>query len=387
MPFTGLRQKLAVLDTRLATPAARALPARIAALVGDALQGSRPPSAQEALTLDLTYALTRHAIWLSAPVFTDVVASFLAAEHGLERVRAELLAERGTDEALTALAQARADASALCFAITDDEFLRYVFVESASARDEAALRRDLGLGGELLQRLKCAVLDVSGPQLARYVPELEAKLADVVLDMAKELRQSPWAMDVHRLRYDLVDIADPWRNDVREQGASWMFELLVNLGARRQASAKQLGKKATPALLEELARLGLCFRVGPAGDASPWQLSERGEDLTAAAFARRFVASHQTTPATFAKLSPRYQCQLVSDDERLDATALAALAEHARPIAPLALEQALTRLAARDAPAAHAVLDRLRARAAPAWLDQAVRRVGQALAAMPESGG
>lgn len=287
-------------------------------------------SVTESIALTLAYAIERHAQWLDAPLFQDVLANHLTIDYRLER--------RHADQRLAeVISVARPLVRPSHIAATDAEFLRFVFVQLTAAADEAALVRDLGVGTALLHRISASI----EPSGATYVPEIDHHIETIMAELARALEALPDATDVLRLSYQLIGIDAPWCEMLRQDGARWVFEFLVAIGAKKTMTLKQaiLVFDQAAELLSALQKYDLVF---PAG-AGKWELTPRALELTATAFAIDYAKTRGSEALDgLAELAPAYQAQVIRH-LALDAASLKLLATSKRPLAPAALAATLAR--------------------------------------------
>jgi hypothetical protein len=308
------------------------------------------------LELDLAYVLTRHAFWLDAPALADVLADRIARGYRLERTVAESVARDATR-----LARAARPELTGHVAPTDQEFLRYVLVACALARDDEDLAQDLGLGRGFLARIQEALAGSFDAPLedrtARYLPEIDAALAGIMLTLAAELKDDPWAMEAARVSYQMIGAGEPWRGWIARAGGAPLFDLLLRIGEAGSSgiAARELAAwcPALPAGAEDFAEVlvgrGLLdprdYSMHASGKSGrgAFRLSPFALGLTAAAFAAR--AATTATADAVRGLDEAYQAAVI---RRLPDTRRDVLHELARddaaPLAPAGLSALLDRL-------------------------------------------
>lgn len=337
----------------------------------------------------LIEALLRHKHWRKTPLFKDALDDHLCRDFGLpraivERLSAALLASPGdhTDEA----------PEIVPVPPSDDEFVRYVCVESATAQSESQLASDLKLGDQLFRRIKEAMqwLAAGRSDQARFATELDAKIADVLCDLAKELKVQPLALWAHRLRYVMTHVEAPWREALAEHGGFRFLQLLVTVGKRGETSVRQLAPKVaqlfpefaaaepvalTTHLLECLERLALIRPASGTGKdpaASKWRLLPLGEELTAEAFARNHLnvgGDDCLAAETLASFPAAYQAAVVRLAPEDDVGLFKRLVQETRPLSSQGLAALLQRIVEADGPgSAASVADDLLCMEASPWV-------------------
>ncbi len=364
---------------------------------------------------DLIYALLKHRHWRKTALFKDVLDDHLCREYGLPRAVVELLSG--------ALLIAPGDAAPeltrpSLVPSTDDEFVRYVCVASATASSEGELATELGLGDQLFKRIKDTMRWLSqggegGP--SRFASVLDAQIADVLCGLSKELKDEPTALWAHRLRYLMNRVEEPWGEALLGDGSVRMLRFLLSLGKRGEQSTKQVAPKlarlfpdllaATPVaiteqLLKTLCRVGL---VQPADDLrrreggeTRWRLMPLGEELTAEAFARNLLNSGRYGDEEIRQLPSAYQSQLFRMVPSEDAAPFKRWMEELRPLSDAGLAALLQRISEFEgARGAAEVVEKLFASEGSTWVRlaacHAIHRsgawmgIGQSLVRVAES--
>jgi hypothetical protein len=176
--------------------------------------------------IDLIYALTRHREWLQVPVFSALLVEFLQLDHAIPRGEAEVL----THDLIEAAAQLGVGRSrSICH--DDREFLMWAYICAAAATDEDALESDLGLGTAVLQKLRDGLSALERVDSNVFVPEYDAMLATIVIELSHECKRIPWAMDFHRLKYALLSgVGDRAQPYILEESLPRIFESLIAIG-------------------------------------------------------------------------------------------------------------------------------------------------------------
>ena len=306
------------------------------------------------IELDLAYILTRHAFWLEAPVFNDVIADRLARGYRLERTVAETIAHDATGSVLSKRPPFAAHINP-----TDTEFLRFILVSCAIARDDDGLTQDLGLGRGFLTHIqKVLAGSLATPTPAtRYLPEIDHVLTRIMMSLASELKLNPWAMEASRLSYQMTGVAEPWLSWIASNGGSQLFSLLLRIGdagdtgisLRTMIASNQQFPGAWEDLAQILVERGLLDPVNHLHRTTNkmlrprFRLSPFARNLTAEAFATQNMT--RTTIATIQKLNASYQAAVIRrlPDSQIDF--LRTLAHEGSPaLSPAATSALLDRL-------------------------------------------
>jgi hypothetical protein len=250
------------------------------------------------LFVDLVYGLARHRDWLQVPVLSALLVDFLQLDHGIPRADAEILIHDMIEVAVElGLSRVR---SICC---DDREFLTWAYVCAAGARDEDALEADLGLGTAVLRKLREGLQAIERVDSQVFIPEYDAMLAAIVLELGHECKSTPWAMDYHRLRYVLLaaagDAAQPF---ILEESLPVLFESLVQIGFGRHDVIQN-----RPSLCEILISAGIiCENSGSRrGKKLAYELTDLGARLTAVYVA--MTQSFDEIEDCFSKMNNRWQ--------------------------------------------------------------------------------
>jgi len=355
--------------------------------------------------LDLIYALLRHRLWAQTPLFATVLIDHLATSFQLPRPVAESLTC-----ALLPTVRQHTTAQSLISDVSDQGFLRYICVASASALDEAALLLDLGLGQGLLTRIKAALLLLTtgagqsdddlneGAPKRQFIGELDAQITEVVCALSLELRSCPWVLQQERLRYLLATIADPWLSVLRDQGVAWLFELLLAIASRKTMNTRQIAlllrasfpdergflqESSVAILCQELSRHHL---LSLERGHSIWRTLPLAEELTADAYAMQTLSDKAPVLSELTDLNASFQATMIRAMD-LSAHDTIQIIHTLRPLTPLGLKAALMRLAQLD-PKEHlpCVLESLMANEPSIWLRRVANDLAITLGIAPELG-
>lgn len=365
MSLARLQAKLERLGRLAARPGADD-PAALAQTAHEALSDgpaflTMTTTLRGALELDLVYALVRHRAWVRAVSFREALAGFLSSEYRLAASSARELVD--------------AVAGVPVAADTDQghQFLRYVFVLTATTSDEAELALDLGLGEGLIAGLKRAIAGASAvsSEAPAYAGGLDQAVRTVMIELAELASDSPLALDGERLRYALFEASaasagEPVVPDDAETAAT--FAVLLELSRKKKRPKAKLAASGVD--FEKLRRAGLVY-----GDAT-LELALSGQELVAAAHADEIVATGITLDAKrLAGLPPATQARLIAVHPDMSVEALTSLAAEPATLSPRALEAVVGRLA-REAPAEvwSETRQRLEGAALPVWLAGAAQR-------------
>jgi hypothetical protein len=265
--------------------------------------------------IDLAYALTRHREWLQAPVFSALLVEFLQLDHGIPRGDAEVLAH-DMIECATQLGVGRT--RGICH--DDREFLMWAYICAASATDEDALESDLGLGTAVLKKLREGLSALERVDSDVFVPEYDAMLATIVIELSHECKTTPWAMDFHRLKYALLSgVGDAAQPFILEESLPGIFESLIALGCGERDSFID-----RPSLAQALIEANLIQESDGRGKGRRklrHVLSDLGFKLTAwGAAATRFTGG---IDAAFVGTNARWQLAILKKGYANDTDAIA----------------------------------------------------------------
>ncbi len=362
MVFAGLQQKVRFLtlypQQQLLQDMALELEAQ---LKRHAQHVPSTPATLRILQVDLIYLLLRQLAWINAPIFAEVVTEFLSHDYKLPRAVSSSLIE-----ALTAKIPEK-----LRGTFNGDEekfnksFLHFIFISCATADDEARLVADLGLGTSLLRRIRGAAESVIREQShphdkLNFIPELDSLLREVMIEIAEEIKVTPWSMDEHRLKFMLFDVdASYWQVSENELVRK-SFQILLNIGKATEMPFEkimddcvklfgpQCQHDATLHLLQILKRKELIFadmasRGAPKGK---WSLAQLGQEITADAFACKYLRVASAKLDVLPQLNAHYQLSIV---RRASAQQMPEIIDVLRgsllKLSPRALTLAVTQLA------------------------------------------
>jgi hypothetical protein len=157
-----------------------------------------------------------------------------------------------------------------------------------------------------------------------------------MIEIGRAGKDRPWIMDLYRLRYELLDITEPWQSIVAEDGVDWLFELMLAMGGPgtlfqpdidrallQVLPGYSLSSRAGSELMTALKEIDLVMPLGGGKMPDPsiprWRLLPKAEALTADAFAHLMMREQEALPAPWKNLtiiklatfSPAYQAAIL----------------------------------------------------------------------------
>ncbi|MBM4251435.1 MAG: hypothetical protein FJ146_05655 [Deltaproteobacteria bacterium] len=347
MSLAQMRHRLAFLNA----PRLEAITGSVAAAIDHALapilgNGLVPRGTLNAAAFTLLYAAMRHRSWLSCPLLTPILIDHLATHFGFP----EELAAACVRSAIGAAKQNLNPPQR-----SDRDFLKYICVATALSQNELELETDLGIGRNLLGRIKEALGLISEQsEVVRYLAELDHEIADAVSSLASELTTSPWALQRARLSYLLLDAAGPWEQIIKEHGSDWIFDLLVRFVEKQTMSLREISaavSELVPAACETsepigpeaicqlLTERGLIAADGP----KKWRNLPLASQITAEAVANGMPSAILNRQGQLSRYDSDLQVALVSS-AHLKAEDLLTLVREEPALSPGALRAALRRI-------------------------------------------
>lgn len=289
-----------------------------------------PQGLTSCVSMALCYAAFRHLHWINTPIFRDVLIHHIATDFRIESSAASLLTDAVLREvrAVKTLQPSHVDNS-------DFEFLKYVFIMAATAENERSLVSDMGLGPDIIYKMKSTLKMVmtdpesceKGP--ASFLSELDAQIYEIMIDVSRDIRRYAWSIHVERLRFLMIGAGDPLASLITRYGAKWIFETLLSIGTKNIVSSSQIAARlqrnfiaAEPAVAEaeistilgQLHELKLIFPVGGSRhntDNYKWELANEAARVTADAFAVTWMNATNRPFTGFRELNQFYQKSLI----------------------------------------------------------------------------
>jgi hypothetical protein len=293
-------------------------------------------SIRNALFVDLAYALMRHRDWLQVPVFSSLLTEFLQFDYKIPRGEADLVCH-DMIEAVINLGLFR-QRSICC---DDREFLTWAYVCAAGSRDEDSLDGDLGLGTAVLRKLRDGLQAIDRVDHQIFIPEYDAMLATIVIELGHECKSVQWAMDLHRLRYALLGVAgDAAQPFILEEQLPDLLALLFRLG-----SGEDISICDRPALSEILAAAGIIRErsVRRRRNSTSYELGDQGYELTA-----HYAALHlapEKIEHEFMRFGNRWQEAIIRSAPALSLQLVKELMrQHVNRLSPEVLEAMVARV-------------------------------------------
>ena len=329
MSLLDLHQKIELIESLLPNAVCEALLKNIIRAVEADSSASAPrQELSEVIAVLATYAQVRHLPWIDTPLFIEVFADFLVTGMGISPAIAKEVGEI----LLSALSPFKPNLFPDIEADSDRHFLRYVFIASATASNEAYLVADLGLGKGILKRIKSAanwIVSQStaqrGDSTPKFMAALDACFAETMLEFSREMRQTPWIVDWYRTKYHmLIHTPSCHRLLLESLGDEAIFNFLVWAADRHAANERfeldevtEYIKGSTilmsvPELKSEDFLALLCgaglVEVSHERTFKPkWRLTAQGEEFSSEAWVFQKTDIHTRSLSSVASLPHRLQ--------------------------------------------------------------------------------
>ena len=288
------------------------------------------------LFVETLFAFLRHREWLDVPVFHALVIEFLQLDHGLARpVATQVVTTMLADFRRMGLAKTRNICS------DDREFLTYAYVVAASAANDVQMELDLGLGHALVRKLRDGVRVLEESRADIFIPEYDAMLASIIIELGHQMRAKPWILDEHRLKYRLLselgDNAVPW---ILEEHIPETLEALAGIGLKQ--SQEGVADELIQAL--ERAQLVSADRDGR-GRIRGWDVTQDGAQVTANVIKVKRGAELMESVSEFLTLNVSWQISILRDATVSPiGFVMDLLSRHLGRMAPTAVEAAVQRI-------------------------------------------
>lgn len=326
MNFAGLQHKLRFLSLSPEQHVIRDIHTAVKTVMQEHSQSPAAPSWQQALALDISYFILRHVTWLRAPIFPEVLMEFLSNDYHINRQLAGSLLEN-TFKVLPPHLQAMAgDENTI-----DQSFLKYIFIAAATAHDEEKLIADLGLGTSLLTRIRTCAENVMHAQKApvsvTFEPHMEQIMSGIIVDLAEELKVTPWIFDEHRLGFTLWDLDFSLWATQENDSTRKIFQLLLTIGKTGDCTHEQMyehfhklfpqakapQKTSCDAMLQMLRAKELVYQevTHRLPRVTKWSLTPLGQEITADAYACKLLRMNQAKIEHLPQLNPHYQFAVI----------------------------------------------------------------------------
>ncbi len=289
-----------------------------------------PPGLTGILTMVLCYAGVRHSHWINTPIFREILIHHIKTDYHIESGTAAILVDTVFREMRSSrvLKPSHVDNS-------DFEFLKYIFIIAATADNEASLVSDMGLGSEIIYKMKSTLqMVVTDPAVVGKNPQvffsdLDTQIYEIMIDVSKDIRRYAWSIHVDKLRYMMIEATDPISSLVAKFSARWVFETLLAIGSKTIVSSNQIYQRlqktlvtsGTPCteqtiyqILDQLKQLNLIFPIETTRNSATnfkWELSNEAAQLTADAFALTHLNSQKNPLSHFRELNRFYQDSLL----------------------------------------------------------------------------
>ena len=288
-------------------------------------QGIRGLSIIRTLQLDLCYALIRHYHWVVSPIFEEVLSDFLCQEFSISRKVSSTITDRAIQ---TFLSKERIELEYQDEESADKKFLEYIFIACATAPDEKYLIEDLGLGTEIISRIKLVASNdqeknIENESTVEFLFGIDHIIQEIIIEIAERMKVVPWIMDQLRLEYLLEG------TNIRI-ASDRIFQLLLNIGRAGSFTNTQVKNwyenlpsdaitqntdQAIIHLIAKLEQKELIYedRKPGKGKQSSWQLSQSALDLTGTAFAVKLFRIGNPNIETIRKVPETWQIAMIKN--------------------------------------------------------------------------
>lgn len=351
MSVDALRHKLAYLADQVPPPLCELVRSNLLITIGKIRpQTTLPIGVWVPLEVDVLYALFRHRSWTGTPIVIDILVEFLATEYRLPQSFGRQLIE---DQMVTlaAVLPIRPIPG------QDRDFLEYIFVETATALSEVELIADLGIGSALIKKLRVAATTVMkrGCQ-ASFVPDVDATISEIMITIARQVKATPWALDLHRLRFALRGM---YIGSLSETGLASAFDMLTAIGSKRAMAYEHMvqwliGHSLTASeaetLIQSLVKADLLYLSEQKGSSSNqvasrrYSLTLKACDLTATCYLRRYFGRTKDPLKKLLVLPGPYQRAAIEQLDDADLM-ISLLRDHTITLTPEGLRSAIALIA------------------------------------------
>ena len=329
MSLLDLHQKIDLIESLLPKAVGEELLKHIVhAVERDGTAGAPRHELSEVIAILATYAQVRHLPWIDTPLFNEVFTDFLVTGMGIS----SSIAKDIGDILQSALSAFKPRLFPDIEADSDRHFLRYVFIASATASNEANLVADLGLGKGILRRIKSAanwIVSQSSPQKTdgapKFMAALDACFAETMLEFSREMRQTPWIVDWYRAKYHmLIHTPSPCRPLLEALGDEAIFNFLVWAADRHAVNERfdldevtgYIKSSTIPTIVPTLTSDDFLALLCGAGLVEishertfkpKWRLTAQGEEFSSEAWVFQKNDIHARSLASIATLPHRLQ--------------------------------------------------------------------------------
>jgi hypothetical protein len=279
----------------------------------------------DSLFVHLMYALFRHRNWCRTEVFSTVLVEAIAAEYPCDRDFIRSMVFRFID---------LVDSEEKIERKSDKEFLLYVLIQATSPVDESHVAEEIGLGREILVKLKGAANSAGRHDASDghyvFLPEIDDTFCQILKDLTRELKRGTWVLDAYRLKFQLLEMPAPWKAIIAEIGAEWLLRTLTVMGKSAGMSEGEWLEQANEKvgvmlfadgidqlqeLLTQLERRQLIYPIANEGRGrkagKKWHLTSLGQEFTANMFAEECLAEGEISEEQMLAMNGHWQVALI----------------------------------------------------------------------------
>jgi hypothetical protein len=282
-------------------------------------------SHSDAIFIHLIYAIFRHRSWCRAEIFPAILVEAIGKQYQCDRTFIRSLVYHFID---------LIDGEKRLEVKSDKEFLLYVLIQATSRGDDSQIADEIGLGQEILVKLKGAADSVGRPEAVEgqyvFLPEIDDTFCQILKELSFELKNGSWVLDCYRLKFHLQDLPATWKAIIGEIGAEWLLRILTQAGKSGGTSEEdwvalatekigmllfENGQEKVRDLLGFLEAKQIIYAILDDGrgrkKSKKWHLTSLGEEFTANMFAGECLAAGEVTEELLLRLNGQWQVALI----------------------------------------------------------------------------
>lgn len=191
-------------------------------MVPGSLLGDYPSALHEILSVELTYALTRHQLWIDSSPLKILCLAWMQSRFRLPRPLATQIFESAQSQLVVA-------ATSLPFKDIDREFIRYLTVNSFYETCEKKIEGNIGLGNEITQLLLKSRLDLKNENSTthEFISPVHAICIEVRSELERLLTTFSGMIEAYQLLYVLLSVesSKTWSLSDAKKGLEGLYQI------------------------------------------------------------------------------------------------------------------------------------------------------------------
>lgn len=281
---------------------------------------------KEAIAIKIIYAISYHHMWSNSDLFKEILIDYLVSNFKLNKKPTNYLLNSMIDLSKSIQSQPALTTQ------NDKDFLLYILVLTATDPDNKGISYKLGLGNEILTKIKNAAQSIDllskHDGNIQFLPEIDKCYSEILLEISENLAEKPWYFESLKMTYLLYSAPKKWHNLLQSNNNSWLFNALISLETQSKNQIKHFHEVVTESFkninfsqediltfLDYLEASHFIYKskenFSGKKKTITWLLTPLAQNLTAKVFADLFNYTDHDVEAKILKLNMAWQREVI----------------------------------------------------------------------------